>query len=363
MDLLHSCAEERAGLQHVRRMHFNAAMLEVRRGLLARQRPGACCAAALSWRARAPGAPGAGGGTRATTEPPAPAPPQLHRRLHLLDTQRRQQQGEQMHELVRQQAAKLLVSGRPHPYKDEEEAAQEAAGAEGADADAEGGSRQALSSALAGFLDPEVQRQKQAKAAVLAIRKHLVAARHGRVSRQGAGRGARGGAALAAPGRGCSLAVPAASASVCSAGGPWPPRPPRPQVSHEDLGRANSAYVREAARSFIRGRGGDVLSGWGSPPGHVSALLCFDEVQVRAPCGAGTGAAPGRTSRCASPTPAHAHPRPQRRQPAPQPAHHSPPTPTAHHHSPPPPPTAHHRSPLLTTASPPLTATTNHLAR
>ncbi len=52
-------------------------------------------------------------------------------------------------------------------------------------------------------------------------------------------------------------------------------------MSHEDLGRANSAYVREAARSFIRGAAGDVSSGWGSRPGHVSALLCFDEVQVR----------------------------------------------------------------------------------
>jgi hypothetical protein len=73
------------------------------------------------------------------------------------------------------------------------------------------------------------------------------------------------------------------------AAGP-PPACRPPQVSHEDLGRANSAYMREAARSFIRGSSGDARSGWGSPPDHVTALLCFDEVQVRRPAAGRAGA-------------------------------------------------------------------------
>jgi hypothetical protein len=115
------------------------------------------------------------------TSPCCPAL-QLHRRLHLLDTQRRQHQDKQMAEYVREHAATLLVTHAPHPYKPEP--ADEESDADEADADASGSGQQqqGFSAALRGFFDPEVRRQKQAKAAVLAIRKHLVAARHGRVS-------------------------------------------------------------------------------------------------------------------------------------------------------------------------------------
>lgn len=108
-------------------------------------------------------------------------PLQLHRRLHLLGTQRRQHQDKQMAEYVRQQAATLLVTHAPHPYKPEPEQADHDSDADEADAGGSG-QQQGFSAALRGFFDPEVRRQKQAKAAVLAIRKHLVAARHGRVS-------------------------------------------------------------------------------------------------------------------------------------------------------------------------------------
>lgn len=86
-----------------------------------------------------------------------------------------------MAEYVRQQAATLLVTHAPHPYKPEPEQADHDSDADEADADGSG-QQQGFSAALRGFFDPEVRRQKQAKAAVLAIRKHLVAARHGRVS-------------------------------------------------------------------------------------------------------------------------------------------------------------------------------------
>ncbi|KXZ47776.1 hypothetical protein GPECTOR_33g658 [Gonium pectorale] len=79
--------------------------------------------------------------------------------------------------------------------------------------------------------DPEVARQKGAKAAMLAIRRHMRLARLGR-------------------------------------------NDPR------TLAAANAQGLVRAAAAFIRGRPGDPLSGWGGGSGPIASLLVFDEVQV-----------------------------------------------------------------------------------
>jgi hypothetical protein len=81
------------------------------------------------------------------------------------------------------------------------------------------------------WFDPESRRQRQARAAVLAVRRHQREARAGRAPR----------ARLAA---------------------------------------ANAAVMRAAARSLMRAEGGDPASGWQHGRGHAAALLCFDELQV-----------------------------------------------------------------------------------
>ncbi|GBF94229.1 hypothetical protein Rsub_06499 [Raphidocelis subcapitata] len=79
------------------------------------------------------------------------------------------------------------------------------------------------------WFDSESRRQKEAKAAVLAVRRHLRETRAGRVPR-------------------------------------------------ERLAAANAAVMRTAARSLIRSAGPDPHSGWDHGRGHAAALLCFDEV-------------------------------------------------------------------------------------
>ncbi|GLI71253.1 hypothetical protein VaNZ11_016376 [Volvox africanus] len=79
--------------------------------------------------------------------------------------------------------------------------------------------------------DPEVQRQREAKAAMLAVRRHMRLARLGR-------------------------------------------NDPR------TLAAANAQGLVRMAASFIRGRAGDPRSGWGSSSGPIASLLYLDEVQV-----------------------------------------------------------------------------------
>ncbi len=54
------------------------------------------------------------------------------------------------------------------------------------------------------------------------------------------------------------------------------------RVPRARLAAANAAIMRAAARSFIRAVGPDPATGWDHGRGHVSALLCFDELQVGA---------------------------------------------------------------------------------
>ncbi|MEW5309365.1 MAG: hypothetical protein WDW38_001259 [Sanguina aurantia] len=85
-----------------------------------------------------------------------------------------------------------------------------------------------------GFLkywDPEVQRQKDAKAATLAIRRHLLQARLGR-------------------------------------------------IKPETLAKSNAAQLQLVASSFIRAQNADVNSGWEQSSAGAASLLCFDEMQV-----------------------------------------------------------------------------------
>ncbi|GIL54549.1 hypothetical protein Vafri_10294, partial [Volvox africanus] len=80
-------------------------------------------------------------------------------------------------------------------------------------------------------LDPEVQRQREAKAAMLAVRRHMRLARLGR-------------------------------------------NDPR------TLAAANAQGLVRMAASFIRGRAGEPRSGWGASNGPIASVLYFDEVQV-----------------------------------------------------------------------------------
>ncbi|KAI8469123.1 MAG: AFG1-like ATPase-domain-containing protein [Monoraphidium minutum] len=91
---------------------------------------------------------------------------------------------------------------------------------------------------VARWFDEGSRQQKAARAAVLAVRRHIREARAGRATR----------ARLAA---------------------------------------ANAAVMRAAARSFIRAAGADPRSGWEHGRGHAAALLCFDELQARGRWGAG----------------------------------------------------------------------------
>ncbi|KAF8066413.1 AFG1L [Scenedesmus sp. PABB004] len=190
MDMFFHAARTHLPLDHARRLHFNAAMLE------------------------------------------------LHGRLHHLDRQRRERAARRREHEVG--AVPAAAGAGEHHGGDEHHGGGEHHGGAGPTALAQpGGAEQADGDAasdgqVSAWFDEGVARQKEAKAAVLAIRRHLRESRAGR--------------------------VPAAR-----------------------LAAANAGVMSAAARALMRAGGPDPATGWAPGDGggeRLAALLCFDEMQV-----------------------------------------------------------------------------------
>ena len=164
---------------------------------------------------------------------------QVHSRIHKLDQQERERQ-HRMSEQATEQGLKQVASLTSDEHEGEEDEEDDD---ERAVANQPSHARRGLFR----YWDSEVQRQREAKAAMLAIRKHMRMARAGRV---------------------------------------------RPEA----LARANSSQLRQVAAEFLLG--GTVARAGASPADaqtgaqeaptsrtpvkYMSAVLCFDEMQVRA---------------------------------------------------------------------------------
>lgn len=203
-------------------MHFNAAMLELHGRLHLLDLRHQARAHGVSTAAAAEAAAGAGagdspdaGGGGVSGEGRVPAAV-LDRALEL---------GEEL-----EAAQQLQGQGQQHPQQ--QQGQQQRAEGQGPPGAAGGGDADAASDfQVARWFDPEIRKQREAKAAVLAVRRHIREARAGRAPR-------------------------------------------------ERLAAANAAVMRAAARSFIRAAGGGPAGGWEHGRGHAAALLCFDELQV-----------------------------------------------------------------------------------
>ncbi|KAG2497494.1 hypothetical protein HYH03_004646 [Edaphochlamys debaryana] len=158
---------------------------------------------------------------------------EVHSRLHHLDTQRWAARAAR-----EAQHAQQLEAARQGQRGGGQEAAGQ--GDESDDEDEAGSASPAAGWSAAS--DPEVARQREARAAMLAVRRHMRLARQGRNDARG-------------------------------------------------LGASNAEGLVRVAASLVRGRNGDPLSGWeageqGAGPGGrqggapSAALLAFDEVQV-----------------------------------------------------------------------------------
>ncbi|WIA43503.1 hypothetical protein OEZ86_009965 [Tetradesmus obliquus] len=214
MDMFYDTARQHLQLDHSRRLHFNAAMLE------------------------------------------------YHSRLHHLDVKRQRQQQRKQEAAAEKAAAALQSSSSTGSYAVQHPVLQgvepgtaAAAAAAGVQQQPEGADHlvqeheaaEQLEEAccndaasdvqVSAWFDEGILRQREAKAAVLAIRRHLREARAGRV----------------------------------------------PEAR---LAAANAAVMSAAARSFIRADSPDPHAGWAgssssnSSSGRMAALLCFDEMQV-----------------------------------------------------------------------------------